>query len=270
MFPGVFGVPHDVCASSYVSGIISAISTLSSLTSSTYLTEVHFIDKNQDMVNMVQKWMHEEVHQITKINEKSNAMVTKLEQSTSKQPVCKQNLTQTDNLKFIPYSECINGTTSCKRSQKGKGGKIKTVKIGTIFHMKPNIDVVVKTDDILKENTDVLGCGQDWNLESHSKIASQLKKTGGKEYNKQIDTIRTNNPNRKLGDVFSVMMSKGVHPKVVMFVICPNWEADRGNEDFCKDGIRKCTVNALHEANKNHHRTITMPLFGTGTYKTGK
>ncbi|XP_062603397.1 protein mono-ADP-ribosyltransferase PARP9-like [Saccostrea cucullata] len=194
------------------------------------LKEIHFIDRENGMVELIGKGFKEHFE--------SNAFQTKVQvqrSSIGKPPVM--------STVFKPYCQI----------RMMKGGQAEEYNLTEFFK------VITWLGDILEFPHDyAVCCGQDSDFKSSSNIAKQFKSQ--QDVKKQISDIKKNQGPFRTGDVFQVK-SKDC---MIYYVIIKSFtERTRNMEEFLSD-VTFCVKKTLCKAEESQEKAIAVPLLGTG------
>ncbi|KAJ8317242.1 hypothetical protein KUTeg_005146 [Tegillarca granosa] len=239
---GTYGVPKEICANSYASAVISKMTTKSTL------KEVHFIDKDFEMVQLITDVFREFF--------------------TEHSPVCINNFQSLAGERQI-FSKLSNEFQTLPSQQERHPQQFYPVhredhSSGTFIHefqLSTKLKLCVYTKAFETVNVQALVCGQDIYFENKGAVAEGIRKAAGMLYDIYLAEARKQKETFNIGEV--VCLQEGI--KYVLHVVAPKWKTKGGNKQTFLTGISKCYANVLMQAVELGINTIAVPLLGAGS-----
>ncbi|XP_021355999.1 uncharacterized protein LOC110452051 [Mizuhopecten yessoensis] len=146
---------------------------------------------------------------------------------------------------------------------------------GGTYMLSEHLSVCIMKGTYVKTKATALVSIEDELFQSERYIAKEISKAAaGKQYEKEIDTLRKGNSQCKISDVFLTGAGKIKNASHVLHVIGP--VADKtisGNSELFKgfaDNTRACIFQILKLVDKKELYSVALPTFASGTLQPGQ
>ncbi|KAK3104456.1 hypothetical protein FSP39_002419 [Pinctada imbricata] len=239
---GIFGVPWEVCVKQYYQAVVAY-----SQTATSPIKEIHFVDKDQRMVDCISSKFREYFE--GKLPEKD------LKTIGSTTVIQKKDNEGSSMAGAGKLDESLRkSATQDKRVSEPIVGQV-------TFQIDAGITLCVVVGDMLKLKVEAVVCPQDVKFKSFGRVAKAIMNAAGEVHGSgEEDKLLREG---RVGDVKVLKASLAVNWEYIFHAVPPRWSSKVVSGSFDYD-LARTFKHILYEAQQNTVKSIAMPLLGIG------